>query len=110
MTHKCQHVQSEFGRAQLPEALAEICDGLSINGAVCQGFTYNFGLNIANFKGQPPSVPLSLKDSACNGPNVSFWALNAGYNYTLPPDLHKPMSPLTSTAFAYLPGIDVSEV
>ena len=78
MTHHCEYVQSEFDSAQLPEELAKICDGLTINGVVCQGFTYNFGLNMAYFKGQPPSVPLNLKDSACNGPNVSFWALSSG--------------------------------
>ena len=93
MTHISQHVQSEFNSAQLPEELAKICNGLTINGAVCQGFTYNFGLNIAYFKGQPPRLPLSLQDSACNGPNVSFWALNAGDSLAF--HLHKPMSPLS---------------
>lgn len=79
MTGNCQHVQSGVGSAQLAEELATICDGLTINGVVCQGFTYNFGLDTAYFKGQPPSLPLNLKDSASNGPNVSFWALNSGF-------------------------------
>ena len=72
-------VQSMFGRAQLPEQLATICDGMTVNGTVCQGFNYNSELKRAIFKGQAPNLPLVMNHfTACNWQKYSFWALNAG--------------------------------
>ena len=67
-------MQTEFGDAQPPKELTKICNGLTVSGMVCQGFTYNSGLKTACFQGQLPSLPLILKYSACNGPTVSLWA------------------------------------
>ena len=72
------HVQNTFGSAQLPEELATICNGLTINNTVCQGVNYDSRNHIAVFKGQPPNKPVDLKHYACNNPDFSFWALNAG--------------------------------
>lgn len=78
LTQLVTYVQSMFGSAQLPEELAKICNGLTINGTICQGFNYNNRYNVAVFKGQPPNVPLDLKHNACSTSEYSFWALNAG--------------------------------
>ena len=72
------HVQSMHDSAYLPEELAKICDGLTINGTVCQGFNYASDRRLAVFKGQAPNVPLDMKHDACNSPGFSLWALNAG--------------------------------
>lgn len=71
-------VQSTFGSANLPEELANICNGLTINNTICQGFNFDSRFHVAVFKGQPPNVPLDLKHNACNTPGYSVWALNAG--------------------------------
>ena len=71
----CDCCQAAFGTAQLPEALASICNGLAINGTVCQGF--NYIQQLATFKGQPPTYPL-MANSACNSIGYNFWLLNAG--------------------------------
>ena len=67
-----------FGNVSLPEELANICNGLAINGTVCQGFHYNSNTKLAVFTGQPPNLPLDLKHYAFNFPGSSFWALTAG--------------------------------
>ena len=70
--------------AQVVEGLAKICNGLTIDSIVCQGFTYDG--NIAIFKGQSPNSPLDIKYDGCNSPGskVTFWGLNAGGIWILP--------------------------
>ncbi|KAL0017886.1 hypothetical protein WJX77_010527 [Trebouxia sp. C0004] len=70
----------KIGSAQLPEELANICNGLTINGIVCQGFSYGSDGTFVTFKGQPPDDALNMADDACNSPNNTFWALDAALN------------------------------
>jgi len=45
---------------------------------VCQGFSYGSEGTFVTFKGQQPDDALNMADNACNSPNNTFWALNAG--------------------------------
>ncbi|DBB06266.1 TPA: hypothetical protein ACH3X1_011844 [Trebouxia sp. C0004] len=76
----CNQSQEKIGSAQLPEELANICNGLTINGIVCQGFSYGSDGTFVTFKGQPPDDALNMADDACNSPNNTFWALDAALN------------------------------
>lgn len=64
--------------AQVAEDLAKICNGLTVDGIVCQGFTYDG--KVVMFKGQSPNTYIDIKYDACNSPGqeATFWGLNAG--------------------------------
>ena len=61
--------------SSIPDFLAGLCDTMSVNGSVCQGFT--LAEQHGQFYGGTPDMHF-IQNQSCWTPNVTTWIVNAG--------------------------------